>query len=252
MSNDDLIRRGDAAAIPDYDAGLLNDWGGGNVDWWQDYLRAEIERANAHWSEAIAALPAAQVAVKPLVWVDNPDLGEGGLLGGCDASVGPTYHVMQDGWSYHRAMFWRKAESIEAAKAAAQADYAARIRAALEVGPAHLSARFDADEWHGVLMWTDDGEKTLFDWCTGGGDPDGEFSRVGLRRETSDGRVLYRTYTANGPWGEPAPMLDVAPAPDVAGLVEALRGVMRHMPDHPDTAWQDAAEALAAWEKINE
>jgi hypothetical protein len=33
----------------DYDAGLLNDWGGGNVDWWQDYLRAEIGRANDHW-----------------------------------------------------------------------------------------------------------------------------------------------------------------------------------------------------------
>jgi hypothetical protein len=33
----------------DYDAGLLNDFGGGNVDWWQDYLRAEIARANEHW-----------------------------------------------------------------------------------------------------------------------------------------------------------------------------------------------------------
>jgi hypothetical protein len=43
---------------------------------------------------------------------------------------------MQDGWSYHRAKFWRKAESLEAAKAAAQADYAARIRAALDVAPA--------------------------------------------------------------------------------------------------------------------
>lgn len=29
-----------------YDAGLLNDFGGGNVDWWQDYIRAEVERAN--------------------------------------------------------------------------------------------------------------------------------------------------------------------------------------------------------------
>lgn len=33
----------------DYDAGLLNDYGGGNVDWWWDYLRAEIGRANEHW-----------------------------------------------------------------------------------------------------------------------------------------------------------------------------------------------------------
>lgn len=29
-----------------YDAGLLNDFGGGNVEWWQDYIRAELERAH--------------------------------------------------------------------------------------------------------------------------------------------------------------------------------------------------------------
>lgn len=34
-----------AEIVPDYDAGLLNDYGGGNVEWWHDYLRAEIERA---------------------------------------------------------------------------------------------------------------------------------------------------------------------------------------------------------------
>ena len=33
----------------DYDAGLLSDYGGGNVGWWHDYIRAEIERANDHW-----------------------------------------------------------------------------------------------------------------------------------------------------------------------------------------------------------
>jgi len=35
----------------DYDAGLLNDFGGGDVGWWQDYLRAEIGRANDYWRE---------------------------------------------------------------------------------------------------------------------------------------------------------------------------------------------------------
>jgi hypothetical protein len=40
------------AQMPDYDAGLLNDWGGGNVEWWQDYLRAEIGRANDYWRDA--------------------------------------------------------------------------------------------------------------------------------------------------------------------------------------------------------
>lgn len=42
------------AEVPDYDAGLLGDFGGGNVDWWQNYIRAEIERANEYWREAIA------------------------------------------------------------------------------------------------------------------------------------------------------------------------------------------------------
>ena len=37
--------------LVDYDAGLLNDFGGGDVNWWQDYLRAEIERANEFWRE---------------------------------------------------------------------------------------------------------------------------------------------------------------------------------------------------------
>jgi len=39
--------------IPDYDAGLLNDYGGGNVDWWQDYIRAEIGRCNEYWREQL-------------------------------------------------------------------------------------------------------------------------------------------------------------------------------------------------------
>lgn len=38
-----------AAAFSDYDPGLINDHGGGNVGWWQDYIRSEIERANDFW-----------------------------------------------------------------------------------------------------------------------------------------------------------------------------------------------------------
>ena len=42
----------DSAGSPsDYDAGLLNDFGGGDVEWWQDYIRAEIGRANDYWRE---------------------------------------------------------------------------------------------------------------------------------------------------------------------------------------------------------
>ena len=41
--------------LVDYDAGLLNDWGGGNTKWWMDYLRAEIGRANDFWRDQSAA-----------------------------------------------------------------------------------------------------------------------------------------------------------------------------------------------------
>ena len=37
-----------------YDAGLLNDFGGGNVEWWQDYIRAELGRAHDFYQSQIA------------------------------------------------------------------------------------------------------------------------------------------------------------------------------------------------------
>lgn len=30
----------------EYDSGLLNDFGGGHVEWWRDYIRAEVGKAN--------------------------------------------------------------------------------------------------------------------------------------------------------------------------------------------------------------
>lgn len=40
-------------ALNEYDAGLLNDYGGGNVEWWQDYIRAELGRAYEHYQSQI-------------------------------------------------------------------------------------------------------------------------------------------------------------------------------------------------------
>ena len=40
-----------------YDAGLLNDFGGGNVEWWQDYIRAELGHAHDFYQSQIAATP---------------------------------------------------------------------------------------------------------------------------------------------------------------------------------------------------
>lgn len=50
---------GEAVALDCYDAGLLSDFGGGNVEWWQDYIRAELGRAHDFYqSQAIATLTA--------------------------------------------------------------------------------------------------------------------------------------------------------------------------------------------------
>ena len=48
-------------ALEPYDAGLLSDFGGGNVEWWQDYIRAELGRAHEFYQSQVAApTPAAQ------------------------------------------------------------------------------------------------------------------------------------------------------------------------------------------------
>ena len=37
--------------LDDYDSGLLNDYGSGNVEWWQDYIREEVARCNEYWRD---------------------------------------------------------------------------------------------------------------------------------------------------------------------------------------------------------
>lgn len=117
MSNNDLIRRGDALALP-------------------HRLSSSCDAHDGYFisADAIRALPAVSVGVKPLEWVENPDASEGGMLGG--GVTNSVYYATSDGWSFHRNMFWRKADTLEAAKAAAQADYDARILAALTPAPA--------------------------------------------------------------------------------------------------------------------
>jgi hypothetical protein len=44
-------------ALEEYDAGLLNDFGGGNVEWWWDYIRAELGRAYEHYQSQITTPP---------------------------------------------------------------------------------------------------------------------------------------------------------------------------------------------------
>lgn len=50
-------------SILDYDPGLLDDGGGGNVEWWYQYIRDLIASANEYWRDELAALvPADQSA----------------------------------------------------------------------------------------------------------------------------------------------------------------------------------------------
>ena len=37
----------------EYDSGFLNDYGGGNVAWWHDYIRGEVARCNDFWREQL-------------------------------------------------------------------------------------------------------------------------------------------------------------------------------------------------------
>ena len=51
-------------AMPNYDAGLLNDFGGGNVEWWQDYLRAELGRSEQFYQEWYASTHTKTITVE--------------------------------------------------------------------------------------------------------------------------------------------------------------------------------------------
>jgi len=42
--------------LKEYDPGLLNDYGGGKVDWWFDYIRSLLKDADEHYNEQIADL----------------------------------------------------------------------------------------------------------------------------------------------------------------------------------------------------
>lgn len=34
-----------------FDVGILNDHGGGNVDWWHNYIRSLLDEAHTHYTE---------------------------------------------------------------------------------------------------------------------------------------------------------------------------------------------------------
>lgn len=57
-------------AMPTYDAGLLSNYGGGDVEWWQDYIRAELNRADdfyQSWWQSAHPSPSAPVDIAEII-----------------------------------------------------------------------------------------------------------------------------------------------------------------------------------------
>ena len=121
MSDDNLIQA--AERLSRYD--------------WQDWTAQDIEDAEGivRAYRAIAALPAVQVGVKPLEWGVTAKR-EWTALGA--AGYSSIVETLSPKGKFHEVIhaFGVLHDTLEAAKAAAQADYEARIRSALTVQPA--------------------------------------------------------------------------------------------------------------------
>lgn len=65
-------------AVERYDAGLLGDGGGGNVDWWWDYIRAELDRAHDHYALQIERLSAEREVMRAEIERADEVLGRAG------------------------------------------------------------------------------------------------------------------------------------------------------------------------------
>ena len=102
----------------------------------EDAIAAATSCPDSHWgpwiAERLRALPAVQPEVKPLVWFEAELPSKGG---GKFASEGYTIRRIEGLWLLDFAgtskSAWRFS-TLEVAKAAAQADYEARILAALK------------------------------------------------------------------------------------------------------------------------
>ena len=121
---------------------------------------AEIARLTAERDAALAGA----VKVKPLVWVAHSR----GVLTARTA-FGTGYSVADSQWNYGPTMVWFHAErGDEAAQAAAQADYEARILASIQPDP---EVRQDALAWRSMERAPKDGRMLalLVDYSTGSG-----------------------------------------------------------------------------------
>lgn len=119
-----------------------------------------VAQMEAALTAAFAAMPGPAVKVKPLEWVDRAAADGNSRNSYADTSVGsyeafelnmnvPSGPVTVFGWS---GIPWKKdqhVESFKAAKAAAQADYEARILSALTPAP---DLAFENERLRGLLQ----------------------------------------------------------------------------------------------------
>jgi hypothetical protein len=99
----------------------------------------------ALWREVIEALErAAPLRIKPLKWVSYVT-DKGTTVFMARTSIG-DYLIVSSGWFLRGQSSWNQTQSADAAKAAAQADYEARIRSALDPDPTDWQARAERAE----------------------------------------------------------------------------------------------------------
>jgi len=150
--NDDLIRRIDAMQATQV----------GPSDEWAKATKSGYNQAATDIAMNIMKLPAATltVQVKPLVWEKHRDYG----LHDAPSPLGWWYNIHETSGSRFeyqgdpaagREGNPKMFTTIEAAKAAAQADYAARIMAALDVTAPDV-AQIRADALLNAIRWAHD------------------------------------------------------------------------------------------------
>jgi hypothetical protein len=87
--------------LDEYDAGLLSDFGSGDVSWWQDYMRAELERAHDYYQSQVNQV-ITQPKQEPVAWMYDLDMmihpisNTKVLRFGELTSINPTVRPLQD------------------------------------------------------------------------------------------------------------------------------------------------------------
>lgn len=80
--------KGAGADLATYDAGLLGDYGGGNVEWWQDYLRSELATAHEFYQLQVMASAAPALPVEGVTVTDEMVEAVEDLLAACESEFG--------------------------------------------------------------------------------------------------------------------------------------------------------------------